>query len=199
MKFLILLFFLIQNIGATDEWPILKGPYLGQKPPGDRVTVFMDGIICTQDNPEMCAGFAEDGKKFYFNRLNNGHWTIFYTSEVAGKWTIPKPMPFSSVYTDRDFTISPDGQRIYFGSNRPLKSGGKPSKSLDIWVTALMENGSWGVPENLGNPVNTHQYGENYPSVAQNGNLYFFSCREDSHGGCDIYMSNWENGQYQVP
>lgn len=29
----------------AEEWPVLKGPYLGQKAPADRAGLFMDGIV----------------------------------------------------------------------------------------------------------------------------------------------------------
>jgi Tol biopolymer transport system component len=197
---LILIFSCVLNLQSeTKPWPVLKGPYLGQPPPGDRATLFMDGIISCRNEPEMCAAFTPDGKEFYFNRLHEGQWAIFLIREVKGIWTKPEPLPFTGNYTDRDFTISPDGNRIYFGSNRPLRHGDNPSKSLDLWVTKRKKNGEWGNPDNLGPPVNTRQYGENYPSVARNGNLYFFSCRNDGLGGCDIYVSRWKDGGYQTP
>ena len=46
--------------------------------------------------------------------------------------------------------------------------------------------------------VNTNA-GENYPSVARNGNLYFFSCREDGIGGCDLYLAKFIGGRHQTP
>jgi Tol biopolymer transport system component len=156
----------------------------------------MDGIISTKDDPEMCAAFTVDGKEFYFNRRYNRCWAIFFTKEVDGKWRAPKPMPFSSSYTDRDFTISPDGQRIYFGSNRPPKKGEQPQQSLDIYVTKRGENDVWEKPRNLDKPINTSEFGENYPSISSNGNLYFFSCRNDGLGGCEIYISHFSNGKY---
>jgi hypothetical protein len=182
-----------------SEFPVLKGPYLGQKPPGNTSKVFLDGIISTIEKPEMCAAFTADGKEFYFNRRYKGLWTIFFTKEVDGKWSSPKPMPFSSTYTDRDFTMSPDGQRIYFGSNRPLKEGESSQKSLDICITIRGQNNTWEQPINLGKPTNTPEFGENYPSIASNGNLYFFSCRNDGLGGCEIYMSQFSKGSYLTP
>jgi Tol biopolymer transport system component len=187
------------NFGQEDDFPALKGSYLGQKSPGDTSKVFMDGIISTIENPEMCAAFTADGKEFYFNRRYKGFWTIFYTKELDGEWTTPKPMPFSSTYTDRDFTMSPDGQRIYFGSNRPERVGEHPQQSLDICVTKRGKNDIWEPPLNLGKPINTHEFGENYPSIASNGNLYFFSCRNDGLGGCEIYMSQFSKGKYLAP
>jgi Tol biopolymer transport system component len=35
--------------------------------------------------------------------------------------------------------------------------------------------------------------------VANNGNLYFFSNREDSFGGCDIYISRYIDGRFLPP
>jgi Tol biopolymer transport system component len=196
---LLLIVTVFTSFRQIDNFPILKGLYLGQKSPGNTSKVFMDAIISTVENPEMCAAFTADGKEFCFNRRYKDRWTIFFTKEVEGKWTTPKPMPFSSIYTDRDFTMSPDGQRIYFGSNRPSREGENPQKSLDIYVTERGENDVWKQPRNLDHPINTPEFGENYPSVARNGNLYFFSCRNDSFGGCEIYMSQFSSNRYSVP
>jgi Tol biopolymer transport system component len=176
----------------------LRGPYLGQICPQDKAEVFLDGIICLVDEPEMCAAFSKDGREFYFNRMWNERWTIFFSREVGGSWCAPQPMAFSSRYTDRDFTISPDGQRIYFGSNRPHEMGGVPKGSLDIWVTHKQKSGEWSEPENLGLPINTDA-SENYPSQARNGNLYFFSSRGEGLGGCEIYVSHFTDGGFQTP
>lgn len=196
---LLLVVTVFTNSGQEDDFPIFRGSYFGQKSPGNTSKVFLDGIISTVENPEMCAAFTADGKEFYFNRRYKDRWTIFFTKEVDGKWAVPKPMPFSSNYTDRDFTMSPDGQSIYFGSNRPLIEGGPPQKSLDVCVTKRRENGVWEHPINLGKPINTPEFGENYPSIASNGNLYFFSCRNDGLGGCEVYMSPFLNGKYLDP
>jgi hypothetical protein len=110
----------------SSEFPVLKGPYLGQNSPGNTSQVFLDGIISTIDNPEMCAAFTADGKEFYFNRRYKGLWTIFFTKEVNENWTPPQPMPFTSNYTvrdspyhqmDRESILVPTG-RLRMESNR---------------------------------------------------------------------------------
>ena len=181
-----------------DDFPILKGPYFGQVAPLEKAEVFMDGIISTLKNPEMCAAFTQDGKEFYYNAFYQGNWNIFVTREINGKWEKPEPISFAAQYTDRDFTISPDGNKLYFGSNRPRKQSDEELMSLDIFVTERISPGRWSDPKNVGFPVNT-DLGENYPSVASSGNLYFFSCRDDGWGGCDIYMSRFINGRYTTP
>ena len=199
--FVTLLLALNGSIATNDDsekFSQLSGPYLGQKCPTEQAEVFLDGIVSTMNNAEMCAAFSKDGREFYFNAQKDGNWTIFFTREVDGKWTEPKPMPFSAGYTDRDFTMSPDGMRIYFGSNRPRAKGETPQQSLDIFFTVRQPDGTWGNPRNVGSPINT-DFGENYPSIAANGNLYFFSCRNEGVGGCEIYMSALTDAKYQPP
>lgn len=181
-----------KGICITD----LKGPYMGRKAPADKAGVFLDGIISTLEEAEMCAAFTRDGKEFYFNARHKGKWSVFMTRETVKGWTRPVPLAFTAGFTDRDFTMSPDGNRIYFGSNRPRKKGGPAQNSLDIFLTKRLPGGKWSEPEALGPAINTGS-GENYPCVTANGNLYFFSCRDGGIGGCDLYMSKWLNGKYQ--
>ena len=184
--------------GPSRDWPVLQGPYFGQKVPKGGAEVFLDGIISKLNEDEMCAAFTADAKEFYYNAHHKGNWAIFMTKEVDGQWMRPAPLPMTSDYTDRDFTMSPDGNRIFFGSNRPRNEGEDPAGSLDIFVTERLPAGRWSEPRNIGHPVNTDR-GENYPSCAWNGNLYFFSSWENGLGGCDIYVSRWENGRYSAP
>jgi len=146
----------------------------------------------------MCAAFTKDGKEFYYNAQYKNRWTIFLTKEINGEWTKPKPLAFTSGNTDRDFTMSPDGKKIYLGSNRPREKNEEPLRSLDIYMTERSEGTQWSDPKNIGMVVNS-DHGENYPSVARNGNLYFFSAREESFGGCDIYLSRYLDGRYLPP
>jgi len=188
------------SIGRTQDMKKsitnLSGPYFSQKAPVSQAEVFLDGIISTKDSPEMCAAFTADGREFYYNALKNGRWAIFVTRMLDDRWTKPQPLPFTSEYTDRDFTISPDGSRIYFGSNRPRKPGERPQQLLDIFVTERLNRNQWSQPKVVGFPVSTDA-NENYPSAARSGNLYFFSKRDDGIGKCDIYVSRFKNGRYQ--
>ena len=201
-----LLFISISLIIAFYGYPLkrenifrnLKGPYMGKTAQVQKADVFLDGIISKMNTPEMCAAFTKDGKEFYYNALYNGEWSIFVSRDSGQGWTKPVPMSFTSGFVDRDFTISPDGNKIYFGSNRPRNRSGNIQKRLDIFVTKRLNNGKWSEPEAIGTPINT-SFGENYPSIASNGNMYYFSCRKSGMGGCDIYMSKFINGKYTEP
>ncbi|MCP4728139.1 MAG: hypothetical protein GY863_24075 [bacterium] len=195
---IIAVIFIFGGFSQQETFPELSGSYLGQEAPSDKAGVFMDGIISILDEPEMCAAFTEDGKEFYFNRQFNNYWSIFVTREKNGQWTRPEPLSFSGGYTDRDFTMSPDGSTIVFGSDRPTAKGGRRRNRLDIFYTKRLPECKWSEPMNIGAPINT-DFSENYPSLSENGNLYFFSQRTGGHGGCDIYLSRFVDGQYTVP
>ncbi|MFC1564740.1 TolB family protein [candidate division KSB1 bacterium] len=196
--FLMVFILLINEPRAQESIQELSGPYLGQKPPAENAGIFLDGIISKLNEPEMCAAFSRDGREFFFNKLIENTMTIFYTREINGKWTAPQPVFNQNGFTDRDFNITPDGSKIFFGSNRPGEGSNSPLPRLDIFVTRRIQNGKWSIPENIGSPVNT-ELSENYPSIAENGNLYFFSQRTGGFGGCDIYMSMYVNGRYTDP
>jgi len=189
---------IFSGFSQQNKFPELTGPYFGKEAPLDKAVAFVDGIISVLGEHEMCAAFTEDGKEFYFNRQFNSNWAIFVTREINGHWTKPEPLPFSGEYTDRDFTISTDGNTIVFGSDRPAAKGGSRKNKLDIFYTKRLSEGRWSEPENIGAPINTDN-GENYPSLSRNGNLYFFSQRTDGHGGCDIYLSRLVDEQYTTP
>lgn len=193
---LIILTVTISNCYSQNKFPELSGQYLGEKPPSKTAKLFLDGAISTEYNAEMCAAFTPDGKEFYFNSDMSGNWKIYCTVLINGKWSKPKPLPFSSDFTDRDFTMSPDGNTIVFGSDRPADGGSEASDRLDIYLTKRTNKNSWSKPIRMDSAINTER-GENYPSIAANGNLYFFSNRPDGFGGCDLYMSEFKKGSYQ--
>ncbi|MEJ0080379.1 MAG: hypothetical protein WDM78_05360 [Puia sp.] len=76
--------------------------------------------------------------------------------------------PDASMIWNRHF--SPDGQKLYFTSNRPLQ-GSDSTKDYDIWYL-LKKGDDWRGPFNAGTKINTGK-DEFYPSQARNGNLYF--------------------------
>lgn len=189
----------LKNGLATEDWPGLKGRYLGQKPPGMEAVIYLDGVISTRENPEMNTAFTRDGKEFYYCTKFKNSWAIFFTKEINGRWIKPRPIHFSSEkFVDRDFTISPDEMRIYFGSNRPNQPVDPALKRLNVFYTERCESGNWSDPISVGKIVNGN-HGGNYPCVASNGNLYFFTSRIDGIGKCDIYVSKLLNSRYQPP
>jgi tetratricopeptide (TPR) repeat protein len=83
--------------------------------------------------------------------------------------------------------ISPDGNSIYFASDRSGGLGG-----TDLYVVRKLPNGKWGTAMNLGPGVNTPQ-NEDFPNLSPDGKtLYFSSSGHTSMGGYDIFKADWD-------
>ncbi|MFN8296569.1 MAG: hypothetical protein U0T69_10260 [Chitinophagales bacterium] len=121
--------------------------------------------------------------------------SIIQLKKINGQWQMDVA-PFSGNYYDLEATFAPDGKTLYFVSNRPLQKD-SAIKDFDIWRTEKA-NGVWQEPKNLGAVINT-EADEFYPSVANNGTIYFTAQYKNSKGKEDIWMSKLENGNYTSP
>ncbi|MGD8536784.1 MAG: hypothetical protein PVF66_13125, partial [Candidatus Aminicenantes bacterium] len=191
----VILFFI--NCEQQQDFTELKGPYLGQKPPGMTPEVFAPGIISTGSQGEGCSAFTLDGKIFCFNRRtpSEEHKTIYLTEIEEGKWTKPVPAPFNSEYPDWDFHFAPDSQTFLFTSKRPVKQNDPPSQYSNIWVTKLTDSG-WTPPRMLEYPINISSNHDCGGTLTKDGTLYFFSRREGGLGQSDIYRARLVDGRY---
>jgi WD40-like Beta Propeller Repeat len=119
--------------------------------------------------------------------------------KLKNAWSEPEVVSFSGVYKDLEPFLSKNDLRLYFASNRPFIDSIDQAKDFDIWfVERERTDSDWGEPVNLGAPVNTTS-NEYYPSVAQNGNIYFTSDGLDSKGKDDIFYSSWSDDAYSAP
>ena len=138
----------------------LKGPYLGQKPPGKKAELFAPGLIdyevhespvISQDEKEIIIGSMSEGSKYY--RMANSAWSV-------------RPdLPFDTPQNCNGLFISPSGNRIYF---LIWENGDE-----NFYFIEKKEHG-WTSPRSLGDEVNA------FPShwqftTAKNENLYFSS------------------------
>ena len=86
---------------------------------------------------------------------------------------------------------SPDGLSLYFASNRPHSTG----TDLDIYVSRRASIGdAWGVPENLGAPINTAA-NELCPTPVRGNGLFFVSTKAGGYGAGDLYFARMNPAQ----
>jgi WD40-like Beta Propeller Repeat len=149
-------------------------------------TSFYDGPLC----------FNPDGTIVYFTRSNLKHnkpikakdglvKLKIYSAQLKGdKWENIVELPFNN--KEYDFThpsVSPDGRRLYFASNRPGGFGG-----MDLYVVTLIDN-KWSEPVNLGPKINTPK-DEVFPFIHADGKVFYSSNgRAKNVGGLDIYFT----------
>ncbi len=156
--------------------------------------LFAEGIINTSAD-EYNPTFTPDGKTVYFTRRidRKGNEAIMFSKLENGKWTTPTAAEFSGKFSDKEPMLAPDGKRIFFASTRP--NGSDEKTNFDIWMSEKTEKG-WGEAKNLGANVNSSGY-DNYPSIANDGTLYFASVRQNGRKDNDLYRSRLVNGEYQ--
>ncbi|MCP4901896.1 MAG: hypothetical protein GY906_33445 [bacterium] len=181
---------------TTAEFPALTGPYLGQSPPGRHPELFAPGIVST-GLAELNSVFTPDGKEFYYAVDIGMDWVIMVTRERNGTWSTPEVASFSREDSAVDLSISADGQRLFYCSNRSRSGSGEREHNLDIWYVDRTEDGEWSEPTNLA-AINSDS-SEFYPSVTADGTLYFLSGRDGGLGRNDIYRSQFANGEYAEP
>lgn len=152
-------------------------------------------------NDDGVASVSSDGRTMVFTRcpVNNQDGSPVHAYEVkreGGRWSDPQRiLPGSdSTLMVAHPALSPDGQTLYFVSDREKGSFG----GLDLWKSLRNVDGSWGPAQNLGPMINTAG-DEVFPSVRQDGTLYFSSNGRKGFGGLDIYKAvTDDDGRVQV-
>ncbi|HUS86853.1 MAG TPA: OmpA family protein [Bacteroidales bacterium] len=141
------------------------------------------------------------GQYMYFTACNRidgkGGCDIYYSTKTSRGW---KPglnlgNPINTQYWESQPSVSSDGLKLYFVSNRPGGFGG-----MDLWVSSLKKDGGWSEPENLGIEINTPG-DEMSPFIHFDGKtIYFSSNGRPCMGGFDILISRLdEKGNWSKP
>lgn len=139
--------------------------------------------------------FSKDGNTIYFTRTNLRRGKpikakdelvklkIYAATKKDNKWDNIFELPFNNAeYDCAHPSVSNDGRRLYFSSNRPDGFGG-----MDLYVSTLI-NGKWSDPVNLGPKVNTDK-NEIFPFIHADGKVYFASNGHKGIGNLDIFCT----------
>ena len=132
---------------------------------------------------------SSDGETLllYFNN-EKGFDDIFVTHKERKQFTRPEilSLTVNSPQREEAAALSPDGNWIFFSSDRPSGFGG-----LDIYFSRRLPNGEWSNAKNAGPSVNT-EYDDSYPYLAPDGTTFYFSSQgHNSMGGFDLFRSTW--------
>ncbi len=139
---------------------------------------------------------SNDGQKLLLYVDDLSGTGDIYESTLKGKnWSTPTklPYPINTKYHESSASYSPDGNTIYFVSNRPNGKGGR-----DIWM-CKKKNGKWGSAKNLGAKINSKEDEEAVFIHPDGKTLYFSSKKKGGYGGYDIYKATLKNNKWSTP
>jgi len=166
------------------------------------------GVISTGVQ-ETSVAMTPDGNTLYFMRSDFAERddTIMVSRRQGGHWSQPEVASFSGQWHDSEPTLSPDGKRLYFVSNRPLHPGSAPLtvqmfgqtfSGTNLWYVQRQGDGSWGAPVHVDGALNDGDMIYN-PPVAANGDVYFSAHRKDSGSAYQIYVAHFGTSGYAAP
>ena len=159
--------------------------------PSSSAKIFAPEIVSTKQK-ERDIAISPDGKEIYYTIFQNGFdGNIFFIKKVDGVWSVPQIASFSGNGADLEPAFAANGNRLYFASTRN-------ANNYNIWYVERAENGSWSSPIDVGSPVNTSA-NEFYPSIANDGSIYYTAEYSNGIGGEDIWYAQYLDGEYQTP
>jgi hypothetical protein len=163
---------LAENREKDIDFPILEGPYLGQKPPGIKPEIFAPGIVSVDKYSEFVCMFTPGAEECIFDRYGDDEYqsgAVFVTRIKNGKWIEPEIFTLLAKYGEVFLpTLSPDGTYWFFTSKTlPVPEGAK--KIIPMYFMTKTETG-WTEPEYLTQSI--------HASMTLDGTLYINSGRE---------------------
>ncbi|MEA1888033.1 MAG: hypothetical protein U9N72_12580 [Bacteroidota bacterium] len=129
-----------------------------------------------------------DGTVLYLYKNDNFDGNIYVSHLENESWSEIKKLNrnINTRFFESHACISPDGNKLYFTSNRPGGEGG-----LDIYVSEKNSKGKWGKAKNIGPVINT-AFNEDTPFISNDGTvLYFSSEGHKNMGGYDVFSSKY--------
>jgi hypothetical protein len=173
-----------------SDFSVLRGPYLGQTPPGAIPEVFAPGVISTEKGWEAALSFSPDQSELFFSHrsdIQGNENRIMHMKKIKNIWTEPALPSFALDLIEYEAFITPDSQKVIFKSQRPKPNGG--AREGGIWY-AQKEKEAWSDAQYLPGAINK----EWIMSVTStlDGTLYFT-------GRYGIAKSRFVNGEYVKP
>ncbi len=154
--------------------------------------------FCEPDLNEATIAVSADERVIYIYDDSKGGGDIYISKFGNEGFKEIEKLDIEDVnteYWEPHITMTPDGQYVYFSSDRPGGYGGR-----DIYRIVKLPNGEWSKAQNMGPEINT-PFDEDSPFIAvDNKTIYFSSNGPNSMGGFDIFVSFIdENKQWTTP
>ena len=188
------------NIYKSEQHRLEEGKALdvdlAEKVTSLRSKYHESNLIITKDG--STAYFTRDnydGDKLGEDKQHTTHLKIYKAKKMYDNtWGNIEELSFNSnEYSTGHPALSSDEKTLYFVSDMPGGLG-----ETDIYKVVINDDGTLGVPKNLGDAINTEGR-EMFPYIGSDDRLYFSSDGHLGLGALDIFESKIENNQYGKP
>ena len=180
-------FLILSSCARQRDSSILKGPYLGQKPPGVTPEIFAPGFISTELEEFGCS-FTPNGTEFYFTQVDtqrqNNKMTIMFSRLGENGWSKPKIAPFCGDYSEGEPNFSPGGDFVLFGRLVKYEDGSQEARQF---IAYRKENG-WSEPRNLMHGM--------FASITNDSFIYYTDISKGYEKG-NLYRAEYIDGNCQ--
>ena len=183
--YLIFCVLVVSNSYSQDKFPILEGPYFGQKPPGLTPEIFAPGIISI-NGKNHSPSFSPDLDEVYFTvKSKDDVHSIYFSKRKGNKWSPAKRANFTNGRKKEEIypIVSFDNKRIYFTAMDSIFSDEK------IWYVNRLED-SWSDAIQLDSPINDDMVF--YINQAKNGDLFYTNLSKR----WKMYCAQNKNGEF---
>lgn len=115
---------------------------------------------------------SPDGKMMIYqsDRMAAGNYLVYVRVKVGKTWLPPVPLVLANAPVDNTAGpfITYDQNHLLLTSDKKEGKGG-----VDIWISKRLGPLIWGIPENLGSPINTKGY-DGFASLSPDGKTLYF-------------------------
>ena len=163
------------------------------------------------DIQENMVSFSKDQKTVFFSankkikeksgnetdqKIKNSVQLQLFKASVTenGDWVNLEMLPFNGKrHSTGHPALNKDDTQLYFVSDGPESTG-----KTDIFVVDLLEDGTYGKPENLGTKINSEER-EVFPFVDDSSVLYFESDIKTDGGDLNVFASEVIDNELTTP
>lgn len=137
---------------------------------------------------------SADGETLVFTGCNRydsfGQCDIYFSYKTPNGWSKPVNAgpEINTRYSEKQPSLSPDGRRLFFASNRPESLGG-----MDLFVSYKNRAGQWQSAKNLGEIINTTGDELSPFMHSDNQTLYFSSTGHWGLGQNDLFITRQQD------
>ena len=170
--------------------------YLNQSNPDKIPEIFAPNLI-SKGYHELGISISKDENEIFYimSDRNYREYVLVQIKKQNNTWSKPERASFAQNFSVYSCFFSPDGEGLYFSTNRPVKWGADTLQGTNNWFVNKNRN-EWSEPK-LINEFFNHSTNDRIHSISKFNNIYL--TRNVTEGKTDILKSSFIDGKFEKP